>query len=367
MFYFVDKCLPFGASRSCAIFQAFSNALAHILTCWVNQRNCLTNYLDDFLFLALTKLWCDHLVNQFLKLCDMVGCPVADDKTEWGDSVMVFLGILLDGIRWVLAVPEDKRCKAVQLIQWTLSRRTVTVKHLQKLTGSLNFLCRAIVPGRTFLRRLYDHMKTSDGTELKQYHHVRVNKQIRDDCQMWLTFLTGDQQALCRPFVDLKVFDTSETLDFYTDSSACETLGFGCIFRSRWMFGQWEPGFIRECNPSIAYLELAALVMAVLTWGKLLRNKRIIIYCDNQSVVQMVNNTTSRCTNCMVLIRKLVLDGMFNNRRVFVRYVASRDNGRVDSLSRLKLNRFRKLAPQANELPDYPTPEVWPLSHIWLK
>ena len=29
-YYFVDKCLPFGASISCAIFQSFSNALVHI-------------------------------------------------------------------------------------------------------------------------------------------------------------------------------------------------------------------------------------------------------------------------------------------------------------------------------------------------
>ena len=30
-YYFVDKCLPFGASISCSVFQDFSNAVAHIL------------------------------------------------------------------------------------------------------------------------------------------------------------------------------------------------------------------------------------------------------------------------------------------------------------------------------------------------
>ena len=29
--YFVDKCLPFGAAISCAIFQALSNAIAHLV------------------------------------------------------------------------------------------------------------------------------------------------------------------------------------------------------------------------------------------------------------------------------------------------------------------------------------------------
>ena len=48
-YYFVDKCLPFGASISCALFQAFSNALAHIVRHFTKKRNI--NYLDDYLFL----------------------------------------------------------------------------------------------------------------------------------------------------------------------------------------------------------------------------------------------------------------------------------------------------------------------------
>ena len=64
-FYFVDRCLPFGASRSCAIFQAFSDGLAHILQYLVKKHNFLTNYLDDFLFIATLKLMCDYLVAEF--------------------------------------------------------------------------------------------------------------------------------------------------------------------------------------------------------------------------------------------------------------------------------------------------------------
>ena len=37
IYYFVDKCLPFGSSISCAIFQAFSNAISHIVTVIVKK------------------------------------------------------------------------------------------------------------------------------------------------------------------------------------------------------------------------------------------------------------------------------------------------------------------------------------------
>ena len=76
--YFIDKCLPFGASISCAIFQRISDALKHIAQ--VRTRTDITNYLDDFLFIALTIMRCNFLLQQFLELCHELGFPIAEDK-----------------------------------------------------------------------------------------------------------------------------------------------------------------------------------------------------------------------------------------------------------------------------------------------
>ena len=119
--YFVDKCLPFGASISCAIFQTFSDTLAHILQVWTQcageDPDCLTNYLDDFLFLSYMKALCDELVQRFLRICEIVKCPIALEKTEWESDLMVFLGILLDGRNHLLAIPEAKRVKTTNLLK----------------------------------------------------------------------------------------------------------------------------------------------------------------------------------------------------------------------------------------------------------
>ena len=162
---------------------------------------------------------------------------------------IIFLGILLDGEFHILAIPEDKCIKAVNMLREVLAQKTITVKDLQKLTGTLNSLCRAIFPGRAFLRQMYDRMITESGIELKGYHHIRVNADLKEDCRMWLKFLTTKpaETVLCRPFVDLEMIETSETLNFYTDSLANEDLGFGCVFNECWFFGRWEPGFIKAC------------------------------------------------------------------------------------------------------------------------
>ena len=97
LYYFIDKCLPFGSSISCAQFQKFSDAMKHI-ACWkirvtmVIEPN-ITNYLDDFLFIALTLLMCNQMMKIFLQICQEVGCPISEDKTEWATQLIIFLGI----------------------------------------------------------------------------------------------------------------------------------------------------------------------------------------------------------------------------------------------------------------------------------
>ena len=66
-YYFIDKCLPFGALISCKIFQEFSNAVSHIVQYFVKKENI--NYLDDFFFIALMKWLCNHQTQVFLDVC----------------------------------------------------------------------------------------------------------------------------------------------------------------------------------------------------------------------------------------------------------------------------------------------------------
>ena len=81
--YFIDKCLPFGASISCSHFKHFSNAIKHIFESNVHQELIVTNYLDDFIFVRPSLEGCNCLVSSFLELCNSIGVPVAQEKTEW--------------------------------------------------------------------------------------------------------------------------------------------------------------------------------------------------------------------------------------------------------------------------------------------
>ena len=314
------------------------------------------------------------MMTEFLKLCQDIGCPVSEEKTEWGCEFIIFLGTLLDGNQHCLVISEEKKNKAIQQLNSMVHKKKVQVKDLQSLTGLLIFLTRAIVPGRAFTRRLFakipSFIYTMQQKKLKFYHHVTMDVEFRNDCAMWLTFLknANDNKALlCRPFIDFEdTMTTAEELQFFTDASKKETYGFGAVYGNHWTFGVWEKDFIRTHDPSIEYLELFALCIGIFSWGNELANRRVIVHCDNQAVVQMINNTTSSCVNCMYLIRMLVLDGIMYNRRLFAKYIKSGDNILADALSRQQLKRFwdnasMTMDPYPGKLPE----EIWPMSRIW--
>ena len=146
-------------------------------------------------------------------------------------------------------------------------------------------------------------------------------------------------------------------------------LGIGAICGSAWLFKQWDEQFMIKNNPSIEYLELYGVLAAVLSWIHLFRNKRIILHCDNSSVVEMINSTTSSCKNCMVLIRLLVFKSLIENVRIFARHVSGVKNYLSDSLSRMKIEKFHELAGKDglcfNNLPTNIPEDLWPMEKIW--
>ena len=247
-YFFVDLCLPFGASISCAIFQSFSDALKFITDFKLDMILIfpprITNYLDDFLFIDITLGICNKSVEEFLKICVTIGCPISQDKTEWATQLIVFLGVLLNGRLKLLSILVDKRIKATNLLNLAIDQRKVTIKFIQQLTGTLTFLQKALVPGRVFTRRMYSNLKLQNGKGelLKQHPHVWLNKEFIMDCKVWRTLLLEadmSPQLLCWPFLDFRqVTETTNTLKFYSDASLNPKLGFGAVFGNRWIVGQ---------------------------------------------------------------------------------------------------------------------------------
>ena len=129
----------------------------------------------------------------------------------------------------------------------------------------------------------------------------------------------------------------------------------------------WDQVWMSKEKPSIEYLELFAVTVAVKLWIKYFKDSRIILHCDNNSVCKMINKSTSSCKQFMVLIRYIVLECLIQNVHVTAEWVATGDNGKADALSRMEFDRFRDLGPNMNPFPVALPQEIWPVDKIWMK
>ena len=230
MYYFIDKALPFGSSISCTHFQRFSNSIAWIVSYRTGEKNL--NYLDDYLFVSLLTLWCNGQVDQFLTVCKMVNFPVNLEKTFWGTTHLTFLGLLIDTVHQVVCIPVEKVIKRRLLVKGLLMKKKTTVHHLQQLCGFLNFLCKCVVPGRAFTRRLYAATAGKCG-HLRSYHHVNLTGEVKADLKVWDLFLS-QPDVYCRPFIDFEKLWYTDELCFYTDSAKNDSLGMGGYCNQDW-------------------------------------------------------------------------------------------------------------------------------------
>ena len=80
----------------------------------------------------------------------------------------------------------------------------------------------------------------------------------------------------------------------------------------------------------------------------LFRGKRILVHCDNASVVQIMNKCSSKSKSMMVLVHSLILFSMQNNFNLCLQHIPRVNNGIADALSRFNNEEFQWLVPKAD-------------------
>ena len=93
----------------------------------------------------------------------------------------------------------------------------------------------------------------------------------------------------------------------------------------------------------------------------------MILFCDNISVVGMINKMSTSCKNCMALLRIPILKGMTENVRIFACHLPRKLNKFSDFLSRGKLQSFKvKSKGYFEEEPTEIPRELWPIDKLWI-
>ena len=351
-FYF-DKAMPFGCSIACKTFELYSTFLEF---CVARQSTVgrLLHYLDDFLFGGKKGTnHCACIMSVFEEKMTLLCVPIASDKTEGPTTKLCFLGLELDSDEMVVRIPKSKIEEIRQKIRVILASKKCSRKQMQSLIGSLNFACRAIVPGRPFCRRL---INATCGLT-KPYHHLRINLDMKEDLKLWLQFFED--------FNGVSIFHerfwvSNTDIQLFTDSAGGSNLGFGAYFAGKWAYAPWPQSWVEQSIiDDITVLEMFPLLVSLHIWGEDLRNKKIVFRCDNLASVHIMNSMTSKNDRIMTVLRAITLLCLRLNVVVKAQHVSGCFNQLADLLSRFQFQKFHELAPDADRTPT-PVP-----NHLW--
>ena len=341
--YYIDLYLPFGLRSAPFLFNQLSEGLEWILKHNYGLKNVI-HILDDFFIAEPSRVQCLSSFATLLRLFMSVKAPAVASKTLGPSQVLEFMGIELDSTLMEARLPDDKVLRARELLNSFDSRRSVRLIELQSLIGTLQFACKAVVPGRTFLQRIIDLTRGVHN----RFHHIRLNKEFFKDLIMWKAFLAGWNG---RSFFLDSTVTPSPDMNLYTDASC--TVGFGGYFNGKWFQGKWLPHMQlnKDRGISIEWQERFPIVVACAIWFPYFSGKRIQFWCDNESVVAILNSGRSKAPRVMDLLRFLVLISMKHNFYFRARHVPGVSNEIADALSRFQVSRFRAAAPTAEHTP----------------
>ena len=116
------------------------------------------HYLDDYLVIgAPASQECADSLTTLLSVFDRLGLRVAIymDKLEGPGCQLTFLGFELDSSVLEIRLSSAKLTELQQLISAWVGHKSCSRRELESLVGKLGHATRVVLPGKTFMRRIW--------------------------------------------------------------------------------------------------------------------------------------------------------------------------------------------------------------------
>jgi hypothetical protein len=359
---YMECFLPFGLSSACAIYERLAAAIEKIGK-EVFGLKLTVHYLDDTIVCDLNQAGCDEAAACFRAILEMLGMAVNYKKVTEAAMICIYLGIEVDAIKKEVRIPDEKMARVKELLREWEAKEKCTLKEMQSLVGVLQHLCRAIKPGRLFVRRFIDRMYAGkegneratevddwDDTETILEHDdanesrmIELDRGCKEDLKWWIDF-SETVNGNSFPFI----LGTSVECRFKLATDASDW-GYAAVFGDQWFAFPWQQG--EKDRFDIAYRELIAVLVAVRTWGKHFEKQQVRFYVDNANVVIGVKKNTTKNETIMYLLRLLHAECIRFKFDLWIEWVPTAFNVLADALSRGDTPMFRQLHKSANSEP----------------
>ena len=260
------------------VCQRVTKAVIHILT---SEGYLADVYIDDFYGVETPEL-AGVAFNRMTELFEELGLEASPVKDQLPNTQMLVLGVWFNTDDMTISVPEFRLIELKADISHWLHLERATKHQLQVLVGKLSYVCNCVRPGRAFMSRLLNDLRSCDSRRSS----IPVSCDLKLDLNWWLHFLDNYNGV---SVIGTEFLESSEQL-FSTDASLT---GCGAICEGEY-FHELFPLSITQQQLSITALELLTVVMAIKLWQFKLAGRCIMIHCDNQACVEMINSMRSK-------------------------------------------------------------------------
>lgn len=319
---FMDKFLTMGLRSACMCCQRTTDAVKFMYSQLGYE---LVNYIDDLAGVEYpaSALKAFKILEDLLDKC---GLQESVEKSCIPSTIMVFLGVLLNSITLTMEIVPERLEEILNLLQGWEEKTLASKKEVQSLVGKLVFIAACVKPGRIFLSRMLNFLRS-----MPEDMSVVIPLEFFKDVLWWRKFTPLYQG------VSMMFLEEWNTPDDFAASDACLT-GCGGVCGNKYFHAVF-PSFIQNQSMSINALELLGICVCAKLWGKLWSGKKILFNCDNMSSVYVLNSGRSQDRFLQQCLREISYSAAVHEFQIRAQHIPGVDNRLPDYLSRWHLNR----------------------------
>ena len=244
------------------------------------------------------------------------------------------LGIEVDTVNSTLSIPQQKLTEILTVCQQWENKTQYTRRDLQSLLGSLLYIAKCVRYSRNFLNRMLDLLRQTHKENI-----INLTPEFIRDLVWFLKFAPK--------FNGTSFFNHAQVYAKIELDASLE--GLGAYFNDQ----IYAIPLVRGYNHfHIVQLEMLNVLVAIRVWANQWRGKTIVIACDNQAVVLVINTGKTKDVVLSAIARNIAMEVALADINLRLSHILGKNNIVADSLSRyytsdLHKNKVKSLLPQA--------------------
>ena len=272
-----------------------------------NMGYDVINYIDDVIGFG-TISTAEPSYNTLLHLLEKLGLDISTKKLVQRCTKATCLGVEVDTTKFTVAVPQEKLANIQTVCTQWVGRQTCTKKELQSLLGSLLYISKCVHSSRIFLNRMLDTLRSHFGKE-----DILLDQNFHRDLNWFIKFL---------PYFNGVVFFNHALFRMIIELNACLE-GLGAICQNQVYSIKIPKNFE---NYGIVHLEMLNILVALRVWCHQWATHRILLKCDNQAVVSVLNSGKTHDLTLGVMARNIATILAINDIDLQVIHVLGSEN-----------------------------------------